>query len=413
MSNSKFGRFSYGGDSFIMCLSSSIKYDDMCAKICLKFQNLKVGQYVLKYSLTDLPNCRLDSDEDIAVMMEIFEVLNSRFINIQIFDVGSSSAISIMPSTVVMSATVKPATVSIEAPFDDGDVSSDDSNCEDDSNMILGNFVSDKMKRKYMSSEWNDYIFRIGQFFTGGAVEFRDKLCKYAVENGFQFRYMKNDKSRITAVCAKKIKESCQWYVHASLRQSNNFFYITKLNNEHTCVCVVRHQKHKRLGSNIVSTIISDKVRANPLVKTRDIMDYLKQDYGFEVAYHTAYRGKDAANRSLHGDEGIGYGYLPWYLEAVKRTNPGSRCVLDTQDGRFRRLFIAYGASLHGFQYCPPILFVDGTFIKNKYKGMLLGACAKTGNKGMINFGYLFCVVAAILVTVAVLKLSTSFLFLY
>jgi hypothetical protein len=30
------------------------------------------------------------------------------------------------------------------------------------------------------------------------------------------------------------------------------------------------------------------------------------------------------------------------------------------------------------------MLFVDGTFIKNKYKGMLLGACAKTGNKGML-----------------------------
>ncbi|KAL6214887.1 hypothetical protein ACLB2K_014319 [Fragaria x ananassa] len=324
MSNSKFGRFSYGGDSFIMCLSSSTKYDDMCVTICLKFQNLKVGQYVLKYSLTDLPNCRLDSDEDIAVMMEIFEVSNSRFINIQIFDVGSSSSTSIVPSTVVMSATV-----SMEASFDDGDVSSDDSNCEDDSNMILGNFVSDKMKRKYMSSEWNDYIFRIGQFFTSGAVEFRDKLCKYAVENGFQFRYTKNGKSRISA---------------------------------------------KKKRDKVVNGIL-----------TRDILDYLKQDFGFEVAYHTTYRGKDAANRSLHGDEGIGYGYLPWYLEAVKRTNHGFRCVLDTQDGRFRRLFIAYRASLHGFQYCPPILFVDETFIKNKYKGMLLGAYAKTGNKGLLN----------------------------
>ncbi|KAL6196696.1 hypothetical protein ACLB2K_032310 [Fragaria x ananassa] len=222
MSNSKFGRFSYEGDSFIMCLSSNIKYNDyndICAKIYLKFQNLKFRQYVLKYSLTDLPNCRLDSDEDIAIMMDIFEVLNYRFINIQIFDVGSSSSSSIMPSPVVMFATVKSATVSIEAHFDDGDVSSDDSNCEDDSNMILGNFVSDKMKWKYMSCEWNDYIFR---------------------------------------------------------------------------------------------------------------------------------------------------------AEAVKRTNPGSRCVLDTQDDRFRLLFTAYGASLHGFQYCPPILFVDGTFIKNKYKGMLL-----------------------------------------
>ncbi|KAL6176163.1 hypothetical protein ACLB2K_052798 [Fragaria x ananassa] len=216
-------------------------------------------EYVLKYSLTDLSNCRLDSDEDIALMMEIFEVLNSRFINIQIFDVGSNSSTSIVPSTVVMSVTVKPAIVSIKAPFDDVDASSDNSNCE---------------------------------FFTGGAVEFWDKLCKYAIENGFQFHYTKNDKSRISAECAKKKRDSCQWYMHSSLRQSNNFFYITKLNNEHTCVCVVRHQKHKRLGSNVVSTIISDKVRANPLMKTRDIMDYLKQDFGFEVAYHTTYRGK-------------------------------------------------------------------------------------------------------------------------
>ena len=195
-----------------------------------------------------------------------------------------------------------------------------------------------------MSSKWNDYIFRICQFFTGGAVEFWDKLCKYAIENGFQFHYTKNDKSRISAECAKKKRDSCQWYMHSSLRQSNNFFYITKLNNEHTCVCVVRHQKHKRLGSNVVSTIISDKVRANPLMKTRDIMDYLKQDFGFEVAYHTTYKGKDAANRSLHGDEGIGYGYLPWYLETVKRTNPGAYCVLDTQDGHFHHLFIAHTA---------------------------------------------------------------------
>ncbi|KAL6125359.1 hypothetical protein ACLB2K_073418 [Fragaria x ananassa] len=111
------------------------------------------------------------------------------------------------------------------------------------------------------------------------------------------------------------------------------------------------------------------------------------------------YRGKDNANRSLQCDEGIGYGYLSWYLEAVKRTNHGSSCVLDIQDGRFRRLFIAYGASIHGFQYCHPILFVDGTFINNKYKGMFLGAFAKTGNTCMINFGYLLCVVAAISVT--------------
>ncbi|XP_040364468.1 uncharacterized protein LOC121050009 [Rosa chinensis] len=133
---------------------------------------------------------------------------------------------------------------------------------------------------------------------------------------------------------------------------------------------------------------MADKVRSDPLIKPKDIVKHFKHDYGFDIPYHMAYRGKEAANKTLHGSEAFGYSLLPWYIDTLKRTNSGSYCILDSLDNRFRRLFISYGACINGFKYCRPMLFLDGTFIKNKYKGMLLGACAKTGNKDVFPFAF-------------------------
>ncbi|KAK9902428.1 hypothetical protein M0R45_001667 [Rubus argutus] len=36
-----------------------------------------------------------------------------------------------------------------------------------------------------------------------------------------------------------------------------------------------------------------------------------------------------------------------------------------------------------GFGSCRPILFIDATFVKNKYKGQLIGATAKDANQGL------------------------------
>ncbi|CAL9018244.1 unnamed protein product [Prunus brigantina] len=36
----------------------------------------------------------------------------------------------------------------------------------------------------YFSHSWKNYINHVGQKFTGGVIEFREKLCKYAIEEG-------------------------------------------------------------------------------------------------------------------------------------------------------------------------------------------------------------------------------------
>ena len=45
-------------------------------------------------------------------------------------------------------------------------------------------------------------------------------------------------------------------------------------------------------------------------------------------------------------------------------------------------MFMCYDAWMKDFQFCRPILFIDATFITNKYRGQLIGASAKDANQG-------------------------------
>ena len=73
------------------------------------------------------------------------------------------------------------------------------------------------------------------QIFRGGVTEFRLVLCKYTAEVGFHFRYIKNDKCSVTAVCNFYESKSCMWRVHASVLLINGLFCIKKLDHVHTC----------------------------------------------------------------------------------------------------------------------------------------------------------------------------------
>ena len=53
-----------------------------------------------------------------------------------------------------------------------------------------------------------------------------------------------------------------------------------------------------------------------------------------------------------------------------------SQVVDPTREGKFNRMFISFGASEKGFQFCRPILGLDGTHLKSKYQGILLTATA-------------------------------------
>ncbi|XP_028098277.1 uncharacterized protein LOC114297989 [Camellia sinensis] len=114
-----------------------------------------------------------------------------------------------------------------------------------------------------------------------------------------------------------------------------------------------------------------------------------------------AWLGVHKARGGLFGDFATSFDQLQWYLETSMRTNPRSVFELDVDESSrgFRRLFVEFHECLYDFQFCRPLLFVDGTFLKERYKGHLLAAISKDGNQGMRLFvafhgclyGFQFC----------------------
>ncbi|XP_028123134.1 uncharacterized protein LOC114320220 [Camellia sinensis] len=227
--------------------------------------------------------------------------------------------------------------------------------------------------------------FRFDDVVSGGADEFRSVLRKYAVECGFRFKYVKNDSVRITTVCMMRESKGCMWSVHARVLHANGFFYLRKWNKEHIYGVAVRTPKNPRAGSDLVSDVISNWVCDKPLTRPIDVVYDLKKDYGLEVSYRVAWLGVEKARGEMFGAHSISFDQLRWYSSVVVENNPGSYVNIDCDEhnNHFIRYFISFKACIDGFNHCRPLLFLDGTFLKGKFKGHLLAATAKDGNQGL------------------------------
>ena len=48
-----------------------------------------------------------------------------------------------------------------------------------------------------------------------GVAEFRNVLCRFSIEVGFEIVYVKNDKAMVTVECSRNHSKGCKWCVHA------------------------------------------------------------------------------------------------------------------------------------------------------------------------------------------------------
>jgi len=72
--------------------------------------------------------------------------------------------------------------------------------------------------------------------------------------------------------------------------------------------------------------------------------------------------------------------------------NPGIFISLEIENDWFTWLYIAYGACVVGYLAgCIPLVFLDGTFLKDRYKGTLLAATAYDGDNGLFSLAFCVC----------------------
>lgn len=215
-------------------------------------------------------------------------------------------------------------------------------------------------------------------------MEFRRALIKYSVQVGFEFRLVKNDNSRVTAVCGKSRESGCPWRIHAVVDQADQGFHISTYERNHSCGTVFGNVSRKRINYHIITEIIMEDVRAMPCLTPVQVKAMVKTNYGIDISYCVAWKAMDRGRSLVFGDHTTSYAMLPMYFAEMVKANPGSHVHLDVgDDDKFKRCFFSFGASLLEFKHCRPMLMVDRTFLKGRHKGVLLSAVAKDGDEGM------------------------------
>ncbi|XP_068638416.1 uncharacterized protein [Aristolochia californica] len=128
---------------------------------------------------------------------------------------------------------------------------------------------------------------------------------------------------------------------------------------------------------------LNTTLRANFTLSPNDIRLIIKDKYHISVKYGKAWRAKCKAIKIIYGDWDESFILLPQFLDAIKEANPANEYVLCCEafghEMMFKRVFWAFGPSIAGFQYCRPLISVDGTHLYGKYPGTLLIATTLDG----------------------------------
>ncbi|KAL8166312.1 hypothetical protein V2J09_007811 [Rumex salicifolius] len=377
-----------GGDAHAIDIDEKMKFSEFKSEIAEMF-SFGLNLWSIKYFL---PGNRqtlitISNDKDLQRMLKFHGECASVDIYVMVDELAMPE-VSNMPasrsSRTTLSETVIPLVSPLDVmedtnvdPFAGLGIVSDTTNADVQFSLpsetipsILPLCSSDEKHIK-ATEQWQYNITGVGQRFNN-VTEFREALRKYAIAHQFAFKYKKNDSHRVTVKCKE---EGCPWRIHASRLSTTQLICIKKMNPTHTCEGAAVTSGYQATR-NWVASIIKEKLKVYPNYKPKDIVNDIKEEYGIQLNYFQAWRGKEVAREQLQGSYKEAYGQLPVFCEKIMESNRGSLATFTTKDdSSFHRLFVSFHASIYGFLHgCRPLLFLDSVGLKSKYQGMLLAA---------------------------------------
>ncbi|XP_075080642.1 uncharacterized protein LOC142166122 [Nicotiana tabacum] len=121
----------------------------------------------------------------------------------------------------------------------------------------------------------------------------------------------------------------------------------------------------------------------------KDIQFDMLSEHGVNLTYMQAWRAKEKALQFLRGHPADSYSKLPSYLYILEKIYPGSVVKLKkTDDDCFLYVFVVIFTSISGWEYCRPVVVVDGTFLKSAYRKIMLIASTMDAASTILPLAY-------------------------
>ncbi|XP_024004810.1 uncharacterized protein LOC112081965 [Eutrema salsugineum] len=223
---------------------------------------------------------------------------------------------------------------------------------------------------------WSDNIYVRANFPTKETLLSEVRLT--AIMLKFAFKTQKSTKTLFVAKCRV---EGCAWMVKASVKNDASTFWVTKYVKDHTCSIAHRMAHRGKSTSKYIGKLFISHLGIIDGLTPEHVRVSMKHMFGIKMDCTTSYRSLIYAQQLVRETAEDGYASLPAYLHSVNKANPRTVSALHVDsNNKFKYLFLAFGASIAGFQYMRRVIVVDGCHLTGKYEGTLLVATAQDGN---------------------------------
>jgi len=155
---------------------------------------------------------------------------------------------------------------------------------------------------------------------------------------------------------------------------------MKKINGIHTGTTSLISQDHFRLDSFSIAHNIVHLVKTNPGIQIKTLIADMLQRFGYTMTYKKAWTTKQKGLEIAFESWEKSYSYLPVWMTIVQHFVPSTIVRYKTSasmEDEFSKVilncvFRVFKSYIKGFQYCNPIMQVDGTFLIQKYRDTLL-----------------------------------------
>nr|XP_009788973.1 PREDICTED: uncharacterized protein LOC104236690 [Nicotiana sylvestris] len=146
-----------------------------------------------------------------------------------------------------------------------------------------------------------------------------------------------------------------------------------------------RHTTLKFISGYIIDNLRDPRFEVTPAF----VMAEMQKLHGLDIGYHKAWRAIQRASALIRGTVEENYKLLSSYLYMIKSKNPGiyTNIKID-ENNRFFYMFYAYGSSITGWNHCRPVIAVDATFLKSKFRGVLMISVSKDANNQIFSLAF-------------------------
>ncbi|XP_034197741.1 uncharacterized protein LOC117613219 [Prunus dulcis] len=237
----------------------------------------------------------------------------------------------------------------------------------------------------FSRSDWNPKI-TVGKIFSSKKTLLTE-LRLTALRGHFEFKVQFSCTKRLLVVCCQR---PCPWRVRES-RIGEYSFMIVRCTTVHECDLRFVSDKHRQATTALVASSLKRKLKDCRTIYTpSDIMRDVKHNFGCTIHYSKAWKARELALLSIRGSTEEAYYILPAYCYELERMNPGTKTHIRTdENNHFVYLFMAVGACIRGFRSSMrPVIAVDATHLKSKYKGVMFVANAFDGNRNIYPLAF-------------------------